>query len=231
MLRLFGSGSDHPLATLKSGQELLDSLPKNDAVEVLSEIAHWIEALFDPANDFRLDHQLAMLRLLDEAAHPYLRRVTHSYFAVLPPAAFQENRLWGAMSAYYAYCELAYAHLLAGVRSGDKGSAALKPSLPLICARGIYAIGGMLECAAVRYLPIEPQLWKHLAEFYRLAEEVECQDEVQVIYSGSGGQTSVNRQFATVLMWHAASVGAFRPRDLHIARRLVMYLSKSFTVS
>ncbi|HEU0186552.1 MAG TPA: hypothetical protein VFR06_01520 [Gallionellaceae bacterium] len=231
MLRLFGSGSDHPLSSLKSAQQLLEGLPKNDAVEVLQEIGHWIEELFEPANGFRLDHQLGMLRLLDEAAHPFLRRVTHSYFAVVPPAAFQENRLWGAMSAYYAYTALAYLHLLAGVRNGDKGSAALKSSLPLICARGIYAISGRLECAAVRYLPMEQQLWQHLAEFYSLAEEVQCQDELLVVYHGSGGQSTVNRQFAAVLMWHTSSVGTFRPLDLHISRRLIMHMSKSFSVA
>lgn len=231
MLGLFGSGSDHPLATVKSAQQLLEGLPKNDAVEVLQEIGHWIEALFDPANGFRLDHQVAMLRLLDEAAHPYLRRVTHTYFAVVPPAAFQENRLWGAMSSYYAYCETGYTHVLAGVRNGDKGSAAARQSLALVCARGIYAIAGMLECAAVRYLPIEPLLWQHLASFYSLAEEAGCLDDVHLIYAGSVGQSSVNRQFAAVLMWYTSSVGTFRPLDLHIARRLIMHMSKSFTVA
>jgi len=73
MLGFFSNKSDHPLANLKSAQQLLDDLPKTDPVQVLDEIGHWIEALFDQENAFRLDHQFAVLRMLDEAAHPHLK--------------------------------------------------------------------------------------------------------------------------------------------------------------
>lgn len=231
MLRLFGSKSDHPLANMKSAQQLLDALPKADAVDVLQEIGHWIEELFDPANDFRLDHQFAVLRMLDDVGHVHLRKIIHSYFAAVPPSAFQENRLWGAMNTYFAFSELGYMHVLAGLRNGEKGSSTIKASTALICARGVYAIFGMIECAAVRYAQIDPQLWVHLAQFYAYAEAEKCHDEALVVYSGLGGNTSIQSLFAGVLMWYTAAVGSFRPLDMHIAKRLVTYMSKSFPVS
>ena len=121
MLGLFSNKSDHPLAKLKSAQLLLDDLPKTDPVVVLHEIGQWIEALFDPANDFRLDHQFAVLRILDEAAHPHLRKIIQSYFAVTPPSAFNENRLWGAMSSYFNFCDLGYLDLLIGLQKVGGG--------------------------------------------------------------------------------------------------------------
>ena len=231
MLGFFSNKSDHPLADLKSAQQLLEGLPKNDAVEVLQEIAHWIEALIDPENEFRLDHQYAMLRLLDDAAHPFLRKISHSYFAAVPPAAFQENRLWGAMNVYFTFSELGYLHVLRGLRHGDKGSSTIKSFLPLICARGIYAVSGRLECAAVRYAPIDPQLWVHLAEFYADAEAQKCLNDTLAVYAGPGGGNSIHSLFASLLMWYTAGVGSLRPLDLHIAKRLITHMSKAFAVN
>lgn len=230
MLSFFGNKSDHPLADLKSAQQLLDDLPKTDAVEVLQEVAHWIETLFDPAHEFRLDHQFAVLRMLDDAAHLHLRKIIHSYFAVVPPSAFQENRQWGALNTYFAFSELAYLKLLVGLRNGDKGSSAIKANLALISARGIYAVSGILECIAVRYGQIDPQLWVHLARFYAAAEAEHCQHDELVVYAGLGGNTSVERQFASLLMWYTAGVGGFRPLDLHIAKRLIAHMGDSFAV-
>lgn len=230
MLGLFSNKSDHPLANLKSAQLLLDDLPKTDPVVVLHEIGHWIEALFDPANEFRLDHQFAVLRMLDEAAHPHLRKIIQSYFAVIPPSAFNENRLWGAMSSYFNFCDLGYLDLLIGLQKGEKGSSSIKSSRSLICARGIYAVFGRLECSAVRYMQIDPQIWIHLAEFYAYAEEEQCLDDSLSLYAGIGADTTVRRLFASVLMWYTAGVGSFRPLDLHISKRMIDYMSKAFTV-
>lgn len=230
MLGIFSNKSDHPLANLKSAQHLLDALPKTDSVVVLHEIGHWIEELFDPANEFRLDHQFAVLRMLDDEAHIHLRKIIHSYFAAVPPTAFQENRQWGAMNAYFTFTELGYLKVLVGLRNGEKGSSAIKANVALICARGIYAIAGILECTAVRYGKIDPQLWVHLAEFYAYAEAERCQDDELVVYAGLGGATSVERLFAALLMWYTSGVGSFRPLDLHIAKRLITHMSKSFSV-
>lgn len=228
---LFGSKSDHPLASLKSIQQMLDAMPRTDPVVVLDEIGQSIAALIDAENDFKLEHQFAALCLLDEAAHPFLRKITYSYFALVEPAAFQENRWWGALNAYCTFTELAYIHLLQEIRDGSKGSASLKSSIPLICTRGIYAVLGRMECAAVRYMPIEGNLWEHLADFYDLAEMEQYLDEDIQVYPGSISDTSVNRMFASVVIWYSIGVGALKPLDLHITRCLIVHLRKYFLVT
>ena len=231
MLGFFSNKSDHPLANLKSAQQLLDDLPKTDPIAVLQEIGHWIEALFDEENAFRLDHQFAVMRMLDEAAYPFLRKLINAYFAVVPPASFQENRLWGAMNSYYMAEEAGYLHLITGLQNGEKGSSNVKPHLALISARGILAAFGKLECAAVRYGQIDPQLWKHLAEFYALAEIEQCQDENMQVYAGMKAQTSVQHLLASVLMWYSVGVGAFKPQGLHISKCLMIHMCQSFVIS
>lgn len=230
MLRLFGNKSDHPLANLKSAKQLLDDLPKTDAAEVLQEVSEWIEALFDPSNGFRVDHQFAVLRMLDESAHPYLNKIIHSYFGLTPPTEFQENRQWAVMNSYSTFIDMGYLDVIVGLKNGEKGSSSLKASIALISARGIDAVFGRLESAAVRYVAFEPQLWVHLAEFYAYAEAEGCLDELITLYVGER-QTTVRRMFASVLMWYTAGVESFRPLDLHIAKRLINHLSKSFVVN
>jgi len=44
--------------------------------------------------DFKVDHQFAVLRLLDETAQLYMRKLAREYFAPHELNKFQENRLW-----------------------------------------------------------------------------------------------------------------------------------------
>jgi hypothetical protein len=232
MLGLFGNKSDHPLANIKSAQQFLDALPKTDSVEVLQEISHWIDDLFNPDNEFRLDHQYAVLRMLDDSAHLHLRKITHSYFAVLPPTAFQENRMWGAMHMYVAACESGYLNLLKAVRAGEKPGSVLKADMPLVIARGMYAISRRLECVKVRYAQIDSQCWEHMADCYDYAEMLGCQDEPLPVYAGGAdADMSIMRLFASVLSWHSIAADTFKPLEMHIAKCLLTHLGKSFAVN
>ena len=80
MLGFFGKKSDHPMADLKSAQALLEDLPKSDALKALQELTAWVESVREQA-EFRMDHQLAVLRLLDETARPFERKLMREYFA------------------------------------------------------------------------------------------------------------------------------------------------------
>ena len=228
---IFSNKSDHPLANIKSVQQLLNTQSKTDVVVVLDEIGQWIDELFDTGNAFRLDHQFAVLRILDDAAHPSLRRNTNSYFAVTPPALFQGNRLLSSIDRYSAACVKGYSHLVRGLVNREKGSSSIKSDIPLISARGIYAVFGKLECAGVRYDKIDQQLWRDLAVMYACAEEEQCQDKQIAIYASMGLVTSVAHLFSSAIMWYGVGEGTLKPRDLHIAKLLMLYMCKAFSVS
>src|SRR3990167_2811565 len=97
---IFGKKSDHPMADMKSAQALLDDLPKNDAHKMLMELTEWIESVADNP-DFKLDHQFAVLRLLDETAQPYARKLARDYFTPQELNKSQENRLWLGLGNFY----------------------------------------------------------------------------------------------------------------------------------
>lgn len=230
MLGLFGKKSDHPLADIKSAQALLQDLPKNDALKALQELTAWVESAREQT-EFHLDHQFVVLRLLDDAARPFERKLTRDYYAVTALSTFQENRLWMALNEFYAQVWQAYLNVLVRYRNGDKGAASIKAMLPLIAARGASAATARLKSAAVRYALVDQTIWASLAEFYTHAETQQYLNEEVALYAGLGAKTSVRNEVAVTLMWYASSSGTLSRLHMHLAERLIAYLSRNFTVS
>src|ERR1700693_4857462 len=96
---IFGKKSDHPLAEIKSVQALLENLPKNDAHKSLMELTELIESVTEHT-DFQLDHQFAVLRLIDEAAQPYAQKLAREFFPLFKKNKFQKNRLWSVLDNF-----------------------------------------------------------------------------------------------------------------------------------
>lgn len=217
------------MADIKSAQALLDEIPKGDALKALQELTTWVESVREQA-EFRLDHQLAVLRLLDETARPFERKLIREYFAANTLSTFQENRLWMALNEFFGQVAQAYVNVLKRYRNGDKGSSAIKPVLPLVAARGICCRGGRLKCAAARYALVDSAMWGYLAEFYSHTETQQYLDEPVLLYSGSGTHTSVRCEFTSVLMWYVTSASTLNRLHMHLAERLTAHLCKNFTV-
>lgn len=230
MLGLFDKKPDHPMADIKSAQKLLDDIPKNDALKAMQELTTWIESVREQAG-FRLDHQLAVLRLLDETARAFERKLAREYFASCALSEFQENRLWMALNEFSMQMTQAYLGVLARYRNGDKGSSAIKSLLPLIALRGIGAAAGRLKCAAARHALADDAIWAGMAEFYAHAEAQQYLDEPVQPYSGAGANTSVHCEFARVLMWYASSADTLNRVQMHLAERLMAHLCGDFMAS
>lgn len=230
MFGLFGKKSDHPLADIKSAQQLLSELQKNNALKALQELTLWIEAVREHA-EFQLDHETAVLRLIDDTAQPLERKLVRDYFASSSLSSFQENRLWIILNEFYTQLAYAYLNVLKRYRNGDKGSSTIKPDLPLISVRGIHAVTGRLKCAAARYMLVGQDLWKYLAEFYLHADEQHYVDELVPLYPGATNNTSVRHEFTCTLAWYASSASTLNRFHLHLAERLSEYLCKYMTLS
>ncbi|GAB4115864.1 MAG: hypothetical protein Fur0026_02260 [Sideroxydans sp.] len=229
VLGLFGKKSDHPLADIKSAQALLEDIPKGDSIRALQEIGDWIDALREQADDFRLDHEWAVLRLYDQAAQAHVRKLLHDYFAPQPLSQFQENRLWTLLDTYFTHSDLCHFDVLTRYRAGAKGAASIKADIPLLCARGIHAITGQLKLAAARYAMVDPALWRRLAAYYTLAEAHDGLNAALTLYAGIN--TSVAQSFAVLVLWYGSSAGSLSPLQEHIAERLFAALGKGATVS
>jgi len=189
---IFGKKSDHPLADIKSVQALLDDLPKNDAYQSLMELTGWIESVADNTA-FKLDHQLAVLRLLDETAQFYARKLARDYFTPQEPNKFQENRLWLVLDNWCRHTAKAYYAVFSRYCSGDKGAGAIKAQLPLLAARVVYAMTGQLKYTCAHYGQVDNTIWGNLAQLYRHAEQQQYLDTPLALYSGVAGNHGARR--------------------------------------
>ena len=226
---LFGNKSDHPMADIRSAQQLLQDVPKNDALKALLEITDWIESVRDHAN-FNLDHQLGVLSLLDEAARPHMRKLVREYFSTPALSKFQENRSWMALSAFFSHNEQGYFRVLTAYRNGSKGSFGVKSSLPLLTARGIYAVMGRFMISAARYEQVNPLVWDHLAQFYAHAEDQQYLNAPAKLYVASTQELSVRNVFTSVLMWYASGSASLRPIHIHLSERITSHFCKHLTL-
>lgn len=227
---LFGKKSDHPLADMKTAQQVLDVIPKADTLKALVEITSWVEALRDHLDDFRLDHQVAVFNMLDEAAQPHVRKLQREYFTVQPLNKFQENRLWSALNDYFLYSESVFANIFSQCRKNDRGGDVGKLQLVLFASRAIIAISNRLKLAAVRYEQIDPALWVHLAVLYFYAEKHDFLDELVTLYPGMGITTSARREFAGLMVWYSVGTSTLAPLQIHIAERLIAHVNKYLEV-
>ena len=217
---IFGKKSDHPLADIRSAQALLDDLPKNDAHKMLMELTDWIESVSDNT-DFKLDHQFAVLLLLDETAQPYVRKLARDYFAPQELNKFQENRLWLVLGNLFRHAAKAYCAVFSRYCNNDKGAAAVKAHVPLLAARAVHSMTGQLKYICARYGPIDKAIWDDLARIYRHAEQQQYLDTPLGLYSGASDNTTVKRQIGHLLGWYGCGVDTLSPLYMHLTERIV----------
>jgi hypothetical protein len=217
---IFGKKSDHPLAEIKSVQALLDNLPKNDALKSLMELTELIESATE-YTDFQLDHQFAVLRMLDEAAQPYARKLMREYFTPFEKNQFQENRLWLVLDSFYRHTALSYYTVFSRFCNAEKGSTAIKAQIPLLAARAVHAIICRLKYICARYGQVDNMIWVNLALLYKHAEQLQYLKTSLSLYPGMISNTSVKCEVARLLVWYDSGLSALSPLYMHLTERLV----------
>jgi hypothetical protein len=226
---IFGRKSDHPLADIKSAQALLENLPRNDAYKSLIELTEWIEALAESI-DFKVDHQLEVLRLLDEAAQPHSRKLIREYFTPFEMNKFQENRLWLALGNFSRHTALAYYMVFTRYCNADKGSAAIKAHIPLLVARSLNATTSQLKYICAHYGQIDKVIWANIAHLYKHAEQLQYLNTPIKLYSGAPA-TSVKCEAARLLVWFDKGLLALSPLYMHLTERLVAQYCATIEIS
>jgi hypothetical protein len=226
---IFGKKSDHPLADIKSAQELLENLPKNDAYKSLIELTEMIESVSEHT-DFKLDHQFAALRLIDEAAQPYARKLTREYFTPFEINKFQENRLWLVLDNFSRQTANAHYTVFNRYCNAEKGSNTIKAQVPLLVARAVHALIWQLKYICAHYGPIDSAIWANLAQLFKHAEQLQYFDAPVSLYPGMPGNTSVKCEVGHLLVWYDRGLLALSPLYMHLTERIVAHYCSTIDI-
>jgi hypothetical protein len=226
---IFGKKSDHPLADIKSVQALLEGLPKDDAYQSLMELTELIESVAE-RTDFKLDHQFALLRLIDEAAQPYARKLVRLYFTPFEINTFQENRMWLVLANFSRFTANAYYTVFNRYCNAEKGSNAIKAQVPLLAVRAVHAMIGRLKYVCAHYGPIDNTIWANLAQIYSHAEQQQYLNTPVILYTGTIASTSVKCEVGHLLVWYDRGLLALSPLYMHLTERILAQYSPTIDI-
>ena len=107
IFRLFPKRPDHPLADGQELKRILAELHVARAQNAVDEVVGWFESL-KHAEDFRLDHLFDVLRQLDDAAQPHLRRLARDYLHSPHLSTVERQRLWARSCTYLSEVATVY---------------------------------------------------------------------------------------------------------------------------
>lgn len=230
MLTFFSSRPDHPLSDARELKRALTELPSDNPFKAVDEISGWLESLHS-ANDFRVDQYFDVVRQLDDVAQPQLRRLARDYLHAPRLSKTDERRLWTCSFTYYGELAGRYARCLerAGQNPKDKGSAALKPLLPLASARLLAARAAQLRWLGYRYGPITGELWEQLGQAYLAADTAGyARKSLQLYPSQRGLSSSSTQQYLHALVFQSSSIDCLMPIEIELADRLIAHFLPAF---
>ena len=220
LARFLGKKPDHPMADLKSAQALLNDLPKHDPIKALMELTDWMESITANA-EFKLDYKFTLMRLLDETAYSYTRKLSQDYFAAHELPSFQEHRLWLVLGSWYRNLFSGYYMVFNRYQEGDKGSSAIKASITLLTGRIVSAMNASLKFACVHYGPIDCKVWSYLAQVVKFAERQEFYISPFILYPAMTRTTTVKAEVAHLLAWYGCGVSSLSPLAMHLTDRIL----------
>ena len=229
LLNLFSPRPDHPLADAKELKRVLSELPVDNAYRAVDEIHGWFESL-QVVPDFRADLLFDVVRQLDEATQPHLRRMARDYLHSPGLSKNDERRLSAMFFAYWGEVANLYTRCLDAARQGpkDKVAEALASVLPLIAARLVAARGRQLKWTLLRYEPIGAEIWRALGLAYLVAESAGVAQKPVQLYPGQSGVTSVQQQYLHPLILYSSSMDSLIPLEIELADRLLEHAQGTF---
>lgn len=226
MLKWLGGGKpDHPLGDEKGLKEALSALTVADPVACLGELRDWVRSVME-TEGFRPEHRVDVLRQLDDAAQPQLRRLARDYAANARMPKHQEQRLWGALSGTSAEFGTAWAKCIEQAAADSGVAGKLKAELPLVLVRGLRTLGGQLKWRYMHYEQADAAVWKAVGQMARFAEEKKLLQSALP----PGGATPA-RELARILMLAASSPDSLLPADIELAERVVAHFDAAIAIT
>jgi hypothetical protein len=218
--------NEHPLANPRELRRILNELPKDNAFKAQDEITGWLESLAG-VEDFPADRLYEAAQAFEEAAQPYLKRLSREYFQAVRLSRSEEKRLWSINYGFWTLLSNAYERCLGQLAEKPRPGELSKSVLPVLSARLIAALGCVLKWEQFHYGPMRPELWLPLGKALLAAEEGKVADKA-VNLLGKSGMSSPVQEYQKVMVFQAASLGSLLPLEIEIAEHLIAHFLSGF---
>ena len=221
-----GSKSEHPLADEKNARAFIAELPPLDPYRSLEELCYWLDTL-NHAADVKLPRLLEIVDSLDQAGKAHQRKLAQEYLGNSARLQkFQEIRIWNALFTFWKHLADSYQTCLERFQAGGSGS--LKAQMSMVVARALRALTLQLKWQLLRYGPVDARIWGEMGKLYAYAEDAGFATTPVIVYPGTFGGSTVQREFLKGLMLNISSTDSLLPVKLEIAERVVAQFSEFF---
>ncbi len=208
-------------------RKLLASLPQNNPLDALDELAGWLGSVKSTPG-FQPELRADILMLLDETAQPFHEELLKNYLAEAHLQDFNSIRMWQGILILMRALVDAYALCLDEYQQTEKKSPAFKEKQPVICVRLLRALAEQIKLELMRYRKIEPSLWQQLYQYYNFAVTQQLADTLIFAYSRGTPHTSSQRELLRAVLLHAASPATLAPEQIEVSYRIGGRLSSYF---
>ena len=198
-----------------------------DATEQLAEVMIQLDAV-------RRERRLRLIELIDmvEAADwrgaELVNELQGRFLAGDKEKESDEQvRAWEAVSSYLVRLQAAYIFLVRLYQTYSRGWAEVGDRLPVVIARALRATALRMKWMRMRYRPIEPNLWKTLAQLWSYVEDKGLARAQVLVYEE---RSTIQREFTRPLMFAMSAVDSLPPAEIDIAYRLIAHVAGRFEV-
>ena len=219
MFGLFKAKPDHPLFDLEEAKLLISELPEDDSRKALDEITFWLESI-KSTQGFHPEVRAAIVLLLDETALPLHAEMLHQYLSAPHLQDFKGVHQWQGIHAYAKALAEAYGAVIEEYRTLDKKPFVVKQQLPLLCVRWVRTIGEQMKLELMRYLDIEPSVWRQLAACQRFIESEQIAESMVIAYEGNVIHVSPQRELLRALILYVAAPEELAPDEIEVSYRI-----------
>lgn len=227
---VFAHKDEHPLADARELRRVLDEIPNDQSFKALDEIVGWLESM-QSDSDISGEALYEATRQLDEAAQPHVRRVARDYLTSPRQTRTEEKRLWTIAHGFYLLLANAYERCLVLALQKTRVGEQLKSHLPLLAARLIAALAGVLKWEQFHYGTAPGNLWHRLGRVLTVAESNGVAGKRLLLYPFQPDMTSPQQEFIKVVAFRAASMDSLLPLEIEVAERLIAHFLPAFVFS
>lgn len=230
MEKFFAARVDHPLADERELRRVLAELPADNAFRAADEIAGWLESLQE-CTDFPVEQLFPVLRQLDEAAQPALKKLARDYLHTPRLSKNEEKRLWTIVHAFWMLLAENYFRCFEKIAADARLHERLQAQLPLLGVRLLAALASETKWEQFHYGPTRNDSWQRMGQVYLAAEAGKFADRALKRYPAAAAPTSVAREYLKALVFHASSLDCLLPLEIELAERLIAHLLPGFVLT
>ncbi|SMC25909.1 hypothetical protein SAMN02745857_02338 [Andreprevotia lacus DSM 23236] len=193
---LFGKRDQEGVYDLKSATVMMQELPESDILQAQIEIVKALKQL-NTNPKISLKDRMKTVPYLDEKARTLQQHLVDIYLGRVIVEHVGPPHVLPTLLAFWA--EMGDAYRITLKQAQQASNRPLDKSMHTFILRGLAYFGQQAKWAYLRYLELDPKVWRNLNRLYLLAEQQGCAATPMQGYA-DGEITEIRREYLQVLM-------------------------------